>query len=44
MEVGIVHKKYLSPSVEVRQDVLEKMATPMIGHRSKNASIAASDY
>lgn len=34
-----MHKKLFIPGpVEVRQDVLEKMATPMIGHRSKNAS------
>ncbi|MFL0270230.1 pyridoxal-phosphate-dependent aminotransferase family protein [Candidatus Clostridium radicumherbarum] len=34
-----MHKKLFIPGpVEVRQDVLEKMATPMIGHRSKAAS------
>jgi aspartate aminotransferase-like enzyme len=34
-----VHKKLFIPGpVEVRSDVLAKMATPMIGHRSKNAS------
>lgn len=34
-----MHKKLFIPGpVEVRSDVLEKMATPMIGHRSKNAS------
>ncbi|CFX26235.1 Serine-pyruvate aminotransferase/2-aminoethylphosphonate-pyruvate transaminase [Syntrophomonas zehnderi OL-4] len=34
-----MHKKLFIPGpVEVRQEVLEKMATPMIGHRSKNAS------
>lgn len=34
-----MHKKLFIPGpVEVREDVLEKMATPMIGHRSKNAS------
>lgn len=34
-----MHKKLFIPGpVEVRQDVLEKMATPMIGHRSKDAS------
>ncbi|WP_294341833.1 alanine--glyoxylate aminotransferase family protein [uncultured Clostridium sp.] len=34
-----MHKKLFIPGpVEVRQDVLEKMATPMIGHRSKEAS------
>ncbi|MFA9398562.1 MAG: alanine--glyoxylate aminotransferase family protein [Clostridiaceae bacterium] len=35
-----MHKKLFIPGpVEVRQDVLNKMATPMIGHRSKDASI-----
>ncbi|MDR5587558.1 pyridoxal-phosphate-dependent aminotransferase family protein [Clostridium aquiflavi] len=35
-----MHKKLFIPGpVEVREDVLEKMATPMIGHRSKDASI-----
>ncbi len=34
-----MHKKLFIPGpVEVRPDVLAKMATPMIGHRSKNAS------
>ncbi|CDM68528.1 putative aminotransferase [Clostridium bornimense] len=34
-----MHKKLFIPGpVEVRKDVLEKMATPMIGHRSKDAS------
>lgn len=34
-----MHKKLFIPGpVEVRPDVLEKMATPMIGHRSKDAS------
>lgn len=34
-----MHKKLFIPGpVEVRNDVLEKMATPMIGHRSKEAS------
>ncbi len=34
-----MHKKLFIPGpVEVAQDVLEKMATPMIGHRSKDAS------
>jgi aspartate aminotransferase-like enzyme len=34
-----VHKKLFIPGpVEVRPDVLAKMATPMIGHRSKDAS------
>lgn len=33
-----MHKKLFIPGpVEVRQDVLDKMATPMIGHRSKEA-------
>lgn len=34
-----MHKKLFIPGpVEVRADVLEKMATPMIGHRTKDAS------
>lgn len=34
-----MHKKLFIPGpVEVTKDVLEKMATPMIGHRSKEAS------
>ena len=34
-----MHKKLFIPGpVEVREEVLEKMATPMIGHRSKDAS------
>ncbi|MBO8158319.1 alanine--glyoxylate aminotransferase family protein [Thermosyntropha sp.] len=34
-----MHKKLFIPGpVEVKPDVLEKMATPMIGHRSKDAS------
>lgn len=34
-----MHKKLFIPGpVEVRPDVLAKMATPMIGHRSKDAS------
>jgi len=34
-----MHKKLFIPGpVEVRQDVLEKLATPMIGHRTKDAS------
>ena len=34
-----MHKKLFIPGpVEVRQDVLQKMATPMIGHRTKEAS------
>lgn len=34
-----MHKKLFIPGpVEVRKDVLEKMAMPMIGHRSKEAS------
>lgn len=33
------HKKLFIPGpVEVRKEVLEKMATPMIGHRTKDAS------
>ncbi len=34
-----MHKKLFIPGpIEVSKDVLEKMATPMIGHRSKEAS------
>jgi len=34
-----MHKKLFIPGpIEVKQDVLEKMSTPMIGHRSKEAS------
>jgi len=34
-----MHKKLFIPGpVEVRKDVLEKLATPMIGHRTKDAS------
>jgi aspartate aminotransferase-like enzyme len=34
-----MHKKLFIPGpVEVREDVLQKMSTPMIGHRSKDAS------
>ena len=34
-----MHKKLFIPGpIEVREDVLEKMSTPMIGHRSKEAS------
>lgn len=34
-----MHKRLFIPGpVEVKPDVLEKMATPMIGHRSKDAS------
>lgn len=34
-----MHKKLFIPGpVDVKQEVLEKMATPMIGHRSKDAS------
>lgn len=34
-----MHKKLFIPGpVDVKSDVLEKMATPMIGHRSKDAS------
>ncbi|MBO4473303.1 MAG: alanine--glyoxylate aminotransferase family protein, partial [Clostridiales bacterium] len=33
------HKKLFIPGpTEVRSEVLEKMATPMIGHRTKDAS------
>jgi aspartate aminotransferase-like enzyme len=31
-------KLFIPGPVSVRKDVLEKMATPMIGHRSKDAS------
>ncbi|MEG0238455.1 MAG: alanine--glyoxylate aminotransferase family protein [Clostridium sp.] len=35
-----MHKKLFIPGpVEVRSEVLKKMATPMIGHRSKDASV-----
>ncbi|HEY5560887.1 MAG TPA: alanine--glyoxylate aminotransferase family protein [Clostridiaceae bacterium] len=35
-----MHKKLFIPGpVEVSQDVLEKMGTPMIGHRGKDASL-----
>jgi len=34
-----MHKKLFIPGpVDVREDVLQKMATPMIGHRTKDAS------
>ena len=34
-----MHKKLFIPGpVDVRTDVLEKLSTPMIGHRSKEAS------
>lgn len=34
-----MHKKLFIPGpIEVKKDVLEKMSTPMIGHRSKDAS------
>ena len=37
--VRVMHKKLFIPGpVEVREEVLQKMATPMIGHRSKDAS------
>ena len=39
-----MHKKLFIPGpVEVRSDVLEKMATPMIGHRTKDASKLQKD-
>jgi len=39
MEESQVHKKLFIPGpTEVRPEVLERMATPMIGHRSKDAS------
>ena len=35
-----MHKSLFIPGpVNVRDDVLQKMATPMIGHRTKDASI-----
>ncbi len=38
-EGKIMHKKLFIPGpVEVREDVLRKFATPMIGHRTKEAS------
>ena len=34
-----MHKRlYIPGPVEVRQDILDKMATPMIGHRTKDMS------
>ncbi|MGE5630915.1 MAG: hypothetical protein ACM3TR_07445, partial [Caulobacteraceae bacterium] len=34
-----MHKKLFIPGpIDVREDVLQKMATPQIGHRSKAAS------
>jgi len=34
-----MHKRLFIPgSVDVTKDVLQKMATPMIGHRTKDAS------
>ena len=34
-----MHKKLFIPGpIEVSQDVLDKMAMPMIGHRTKDAS------
>ena len=39
-----MHKKLFIPGpVEVRPEVLEKMATPMIGHRTKDASALQRD-
>lgn len=39
-----MHKKLFIPGpVEVRPDVLQKMATPMIGHRTKDASKLQKD-
>ena len=36
---GTMHKKLFIPGpVEVKEDVLSKMATPLIGHRSEDAS------
>lgn len=39
-----MHKKLFIPGpIEVKQDVLDKMSTPMIGHRSKDASNLQKD-
>lgn len=39
-----MHKKLFIPGpIEVKQNVLEKMSTPMIGHRSKEASKLQKD-
>lgn len=39
-----MHKKLFIPGpVEVRKDILEKLSTPMIGHRSKEASKLQKD-
>lgn len=39
-EVAKLHKKLFIPGpIDVKQDVLEQMTKPMIGHRSKEASI-----
>jgi aspartate aminotransferase-like enzyme len=39
-----MHKKLFIPGpIEVRSDVLEKMSTPLIGHRSKEASKLQKD-
>lgn len=39
-----MHKKLFIPGpIEVKQDVLDKMSTPMIGHRSKEASKLQKD-
>ena len=39
VEVRKMHKKLFIPGpVEVKPEILKKMATPMIGHRSKDAS------
>lgn len=39
-----MHKKLFIPGpIEVREDVLEKMSAPMIGHRSKDASKLQKD-
>ena len=40
-----MHKKLFIPGpVEVSKEVLEQMATPMIGHRSKEASDLTKVY
>lgn len=35
----MTRKLFIPGPIDVREDVLQKMATPMIGHRSKDASI-----
>lgn len=38
MEINMHKKLFIPGPVEVREDVLQKMAEPMIGHRTKDAS------